>query len=70
MADTYVTKQGETVDLVCLAYYGRTAEVTERVLAANPGLAALGIVLPIGTEIIMPDAPAKTGSTGLVSLWG
>lgn len=69
MPTTYVTKQGQTVDLVCSAHYGRTAEVTETVLSANPGLAAIGPVLPMGTAIVMPDIAKKTTATKLVSLW-
>ncbi|MDF6786041.1 tail protein X, partial [Escherichia coli] len=47
--------QGDTVDAICHRVYGRTAGVTEAVLAANPGIADLGPVLPHGTELVMPD---------------
>lgn len=47
-------QQGDTVDLICQRHYGRTAGVTEAVLAANPGLADLGPVLPIGTPVRLP----------------
>jgi len=57
--DIYVTRQGETVDLACNRHYGRTKDVTELVLDANVGLAALGPVLPFGTVIVMPPAPAR-----------
>ncbi|MCO5153396.1 MULTISPECIES: tail protein X [unclassified Shinella] len=69
MATIYVTKQGETVDLACLAHYGRTAEVTEAVLDANPGLAGLGPILPMGTRITMPDISRRATARPLVSLW-
>lgn len=69
MPTTYMTKQGQTVDLVCLDHYGRTAEVTEAVLGANPGLAERGAVLPMGTAITMPDIAKKTTASKLVSLW-
>jgi phage tail protein X len=69
MSDIYTTKQGETVDLACLAHYGRTAKVVETVIEANPGLAALGPVLPIGTKIIMPAFSSTTTQARLVSLW-
>ena len=52
---TYITKDGDMVDLICYRHYGRTADVTEAVLAANVGLAARGPVLPAGIEIILPD---------------
>lgn len=69
MAKTYTTKQGETVDIACMRHYGRTAEVTELVLDANPGLAAKGVVLPMGTQILMPDFVQEASSPPLVSLW-
>lgn len=69
MPSIYTTKQGETVDLACRKFYGRTRDVTEEVLAANQGLAALGPVLPMGTKIIMPDIDLKTAATELVKLW-
>ncbi len=37
--------QGDTLDAICVRYYGRTEGVVETVLAANPGLAELGAVL-------------------------
>ena len=69
MTTTYQTRAGETVDLACLQTYGRTRDVTEAVLAANPGLAGLGPVLPVGTVIIMPDLAEDTPQRNLVSLW-
>lgn len=69
MAETYVTRQGETVDLACRAYYGRTRDVTEAVLSANPGLAKLGPVLPMGTKILMPVVAQKSAAAELVKLW-
>lgn len=57
--DSYTTKAGETVDLACHRFYGRTAAVSEAVLAANRGVAALGPILPAGTVLSMPPAPAR-----------
>ncbi len=51
----YISIEGDTVDLVCFRHYGHTAGTTEKVLAANPGLAALGAILPKGTEFTLPD---------------
>lgn len=42
--------QGDTIDAICQRVYGRTAGVTEAVLAANPGIADLGPILPHGAE--------------------
>lgn len=60
--------QGDTVDLLCHRHLRRT-DIVVSVLEANPGLAALGAVLPMGTEVVLPDsAPAATTKT-LVQLW-
>ncbi|PZP65760.1 MAG: phage tail protein [Delftia acidovorans] len=69
MPAVYTTKQGQTVDLACKDYYGRTAEVTESVMAANPGIAAYGAILPMGTKIVMPDIAKKKTAPTLPSLW-
>ncbi len=69
MPKTYITKQGETVDMACAATYGRTGEVTEAVLSANPGLAALGPILPLGTVISMPDIADPSTAPILKQLW-
>lgn len=69
MPVTYTTKQGQMVDSICQEHYGRTREVTEMVLAANDGLAELGPVLPMGTNLTLPDAPRVAQGTKLVNLW-
>lgn len=53
----YVTAQGEMLDAICKRHYGCERGATEAVLAANPGLAARGPVLPMGLEIVLPDLP-------------
>lgn len=63
-----IAKQGDTVDLICWRELGRTTGVPEQVLELNPGLADLGPVLPQGTEVILPDAPAAT-KTASINLW-
>ena len=52
--------QGDTLDAICWRHYGRTAGVTERVLEANPGLADLGPIIPIGTLVNLPPLPASS----------
>lgn len=60
--------QGDTVDRICYRYYGRTAGVTEAVLKANPGLAKLGPILPMGTRVKMPAVEAKP-TKQTIALW-
>jgi len=62
------SRQGDTVDAICWRIYGRTAGITEQVLAANKGLAELGPVLPIGTVITMPEQIAPAEKT-MINLW-
>lgn len=65
-----IAQQGDTVDLLCWRHYGHTAGITEQVLIANPGLARLGAVLPLGTPVLLPELaepPAPTQT--LINLW-
>lgn len=63
-------RQGDTLDALCQRELGRTEGVTEAALAANPGLADLGAVLPMGTVVNLPDTVQATQSqTALVQLW-
>lgn len=66
---TYTTKQNEVVDAICHRHYGRTKDVTEIVLAANPGLAALGPILPFATRVVLPAVQEKTRRKALIGLW-
>ncbi|QNT25269.1 tail protein X [Ralstonia solanacearum] len=61
--------QGDTIDAICLRVYGRTASVTEAVLAANPGIADLGPILPHGTELVLPDISPQQQAAQTVQLW-
>ncbi len=64
--DTTRAMDGETVDRVALRVYGDTS-MSADILETNPGLSALGPVLPRGTKIALPEkqTPTKTG----VNLW-
>ncbi|CAH0142279.1 tail protein X [Rahnella aceris] len=61
-------EQGDTVDLLCWRYYGRTGSVVEHVYAANVGLAAQGAILPHGYAVELPDI-AQAAVSETVSLW-
>lgn len=50
--------QGDTVDLLCFRHYGTTQGVTEKVLAANPGLCGQ-IFLEAGQEVELPEQEEK-----------
>ena len=60
--------QGDTIDALCARYYGRTEGVVEAVLQANPGLSELGVMLPHGSAVELPDVQtAPVAET--VNLW-
>jgi len=61
--------QGDTLDQICQRHLGRTAGVTESALSANPGLGALGPVLPMGTPVILPDQATAPVQNTLLQLW-
>ncbi|KWA08344.1 tail protein X [Burkholderia territorii] len=63
------SQQNETVDALCWRWYGRTDGVVEAVLEANPGLADIGLFLPLGFEVEMPDPTGIAGTAPLVQLF-
>lgn len=63
-----VKSTDETIDQVCLHHYGDTANYTEMVLAANPGLSAKGEFLAMGAVIELPEIKKVQVST-MKSLW-
>lgn len=66
--DQVVTKQGDTIDLICHRHYGRTAGITELVIRANPGVENYTGALPQGMVINLPiEAPSATKTT--TQLW-
>lgn len=69
MAEIHISKMGETVDIICNNYYGKTDTVTELVLDENPGVSATAI-LPMGTKIVLPDIEKTSLSEPLAQLWG
>ncbi len=69
MSQTYLTSEGDTADYIAWKYYGtQTGRVLEQLLAANPGLADRGPVLPSGLTINLPDIVLETAEQG-VRLW-
>ncbi|MEQ9721144.1 tail protein X [Yersinia alsatica] len=63
-----LAQQYDTVDALCWRYYGRTEGVTEKVLAANPGLSDIGPFLPHGHPVEMPEVTAAITAQTL-QLW-
>lgn len=61
--------QGDTVYLICWRRYGTTANVTEAVYEANPGLADLGPILPHGHLITLPPIQQVAPVNTELALW-
>ncbi len=55
-------------DIICRRTYGDESGYVEAVLAANPGLAAKGPILPMGTSVVLPDIVTST-EVPVVKLW-
>lgn len=67
---TYIARQGDTVDSIAWRYYGRvTASILQVVLEANNGLADAGALLPAGYELALPEIDATTSVAPAVTLW-
>lgn len=70
MADRITASQGDTLDELLWRERGLGADALDAVLAANPGLADLGDILPIGTPILIPAIAAPTVQVReIVQLW-
>ena len=64
----YLTRDGDMLDWICWRHYGRS-NTLEVVLAANPGLAERGPVLPAGIELTLPDIPPPA-PRHILRIWG
>ncbi|WP_375261862.1 tail protein X [Palleronia sp.] len=66
---TVAANQGAMVDAICRDHYGDESAYVEAVLTANPGLAALGPRLPMGTLVRLPDVKPAQDVRQTVTLW-
>ena len=70
MADqTYICRDGDTLDWICWKYYGRQSAAVEAVLEVNPGLADRGPIYSAGQKILLPELPVATDTETTVRLW-
>ena len=65
----YTTKANDMVDAIAYSKYGATAGYTEAILAANPGLADQGPLLPAGITITLPDLSNQAQQIQTIKLW-
>ncbi len=66
----YRTIDGDMLDLICTKHYADAPYNIMQVLEANPGLAAMGPVLPAGVQINLPAFEADAPTTPTLRLWG
>ena len=43
--------------------------MAEAVFAANPGLAAMGAIIPVGTRVRFPAMADSAGESDVITLW-
>lgn len=68
MAAAVIARQGETVDMIAARCYEGDTGMTAAILEANPGLAALGPILPHGTRVTLPPRTVAAAAP-TISLW-
>lgn len=70
-ASILTAKSGDKLDLMLWRDLGLGPEHLTRVMDANPGLADLGDILPLGTIVTVPTiaAPQTTPTRPLIQLW-
>jgi phage tail protein X len=71
LTDTLRARQGDTLDGLVWRERGLGPADLPAILAANPGLAALGPILPKGQVVTIPAiaAPAVAVRSDVVNLW-
>lgn len=70
-AQQLTAKAGDTLDLLLSRDAGLGPDHLTRILDANPGLADLGSILPLGTLITVPATTetTTTSTLALTQLW-
>jgi len=71
MAAILAAREGDTLDALLWRERALGPADLPAVLAANPGLADAGAVLPLGTAVVVPAAQAvpATDLLPLIQLW-
>ncbi|GHA13234.1 P2-like prophage tail protein X [Devosia pacifica] len=73
METVTITRERMTLDLLLWRRFGGAGRaLIAAALTLNPGLAALGPVLPLGTVVTLPEPPLETAqrSRKVLSLFG
>jgi phage tail protein X len=67
-AQTHITRQGDTLELICFQAYA-TLDMLDTLIRANPTLAGLGPVLPMGTPVVLPPKAPSQSTRPTLKLW-
>lgn len=68
LAQTYIARQGDTLELICFQAYA-TLDMLDSLIRANPALPALGPVLPMGTPVVLPPKAPSQATRPTLNLW-
>ena len=67
---TVRAQQHDTIALICWRHYGTTqGGLVEQVLNANPEVTIDGPIVPMGTQVVLPDRVTTTSTHPLTQLW-
>lgn len=70
MTQSIFTVQDQILDAIAKRIYGQEHGTTEAILRANPGMAALGPVLPQTYQVMLPVLPpAAPPAAASLDLW-
>ena len=65
----YITIDGDVLDAIAYAFYGKHRKNTEALLDVNPDLLVYGPVLPAGLRVKLPTIPQEEQAQPFKSLW-
>lgn len=63
-----IARQGDTIEAICWRHL-KTTSIAIRVMEMNPHLANLGVVLPEGSLVTIPDSAPAVPEKKLTQLW-
>ena len=69
MSATVISRAGQTLDDIVFENYGFARHMLEAVKAANPAALRLGIHLPAGLSINLPEITTAQSEAVTVNLW-
>lgn len=67
---SYVTKDGDSLDLICYDYYGKINIATlQKIMDLNPFISSHSPILEAGFFLRLPVEPEPGGGRAAVKLW-